>query len=266
MQNHINSDLRCLCRWLRVNKISLNKSKTELLIFKHPNKTINHEFKFKMDGKKLYPSKFVKYLGILIDSNLTFSYHMNSISSKLSRAIGLLSRILHYVTKGIIRSIYFAIFSSILTYASQIWGQIKSRHFTRLVTLQNKAIKIINFANFRDPVMPLYKAMKILKLSDNIRINNYLFVFDDLSGCLPPALKNAFQLSASLHSYVTRNSTHKMVKLPKARTTVYGLKSIKFQACHEWNFFNKHFKDKQLHAKSKLVCKKTLNNYFYESY
>ena len=65
--------------------------------------------------------------------------------------------------------------------------------------------------------------------------------------------KNAFQLSASLHSYVTRNSTHKMVKLPKARTTVYGLKSINFQACHEWNFFNKHFKDKQLHAKSKLV-------------
>ena len=52
MQDHINSDLRCLCRWFRANKISLNKSKTELLIFKHPNKKINHEFKFKMDGKK----------------------------------------------------------------------------------------------------------------------------------------------------------------------------------------------------------------------
>ena len=114
-------------------------------------------------------------------------------------------------------------------------------------------------------VTPLYKAMKIIKLSDNIRINNFLFVFDDFSGLLPPAL-NAFQLSASSYSYLTRSSTHKMVKLPIVRTTVYGLKSIKFQACHEWNFFNKHFKSKLLHSKSKFICKKTLNNFFHDLY
>ena len=92
-----------LCRWLRANKISLNKSKIELLIFKHPNKNMNHEFKFKMDGKKLYPSKYVKYLGVLLDSHLTFSSHMNSISTKLSRTIGQLTKIWHYVTKDILR-------------------------------------------------------------------------------------------------------------------------------------------------------------------
>ena len=106
--------------------------------------------------------------------------------------------------------------------------------------------------------------MKIIKLSDNIRINNFLFVFDDFSGLLPPALQNAFQLSASSYSYLTRSSTHKMVKLPIVRTTVYRLKSIKFQACHEWNFFNKHFKSKLLHSKSKFICKKTLNNFFHD--
>ena len=78
--------------------------------------------------------------------------------------------------------------------------------------------------------------MKIIKLSDNIRINNFEFVFDHFSG-----LQNSFQHSASSYSYVTRSSTHNMVKLPIVRTTVYGLKSIKFQACHEWDFFNKHF-------------------------
>ena len=138
IQDHVNSDLKHLCRWLRANKISLNKSKTELLIFKHPNKKINHEFKFKMNGKKLYPSKYVKYLGVLIDSHLTFSYHMNSISTKLSREIGILSKIRHYVKKDTLRSIYFGIFSSILTYASQIWGQIKSSHFIRLVGYPSK--------------------------------------------------------------------------------------------------------------------------------
>ena len=43
---------------------------------------------------------------------------------------------------------------------------------------QNKAIK--NYKFVRDPVISLYKVMEILNLSDNIRINNFLFVFDDL--------------------------------------------------------------------------------------
>ena len=38
LQKHLNLDLRNLCNWLKANKISLNASKTELLIFRHPNK------------------------------------------------------------------------------------------------------------------------------------------------------------------------------------------------------------------------------------
>ena len=49
------------------NLISLNASKTELLIFRHSNKKINYDFKIIMYGEKLYPSTFVKYLGVLID-------------------------------------------------------------------------------------------------------------------------------------------------------------------------------------------------------
>ena len=120
IQKYINLDLTNLCKSLRANKISLNASNTELLIFRHTNKKINCEFKIKLDGKKLHPSKYGKYLGVLIDSHLNFSHHINSTSTTLSWAIGLLSKIKHYVLKDILRSIYFGIFSSILTYASQI--------------------------------------------------------------------------------------------------------------------------------------------------
>ena len=46
----------------------------------------------------------------LNDSNLNFSYHINSISNKLGRAIGLLDKIPNYVSKETLRSIYFGIF------------------------------------------------------------------------------------------------------------------------------------------------------------
>ena len=263
IQNYINFDLKNLCKWLRANRISLNSSKRFINLNK---KNDYDDFKIKMNGKKLYPSKFVKYLGVLIDAHLNFGIHINSISTKLARATGMLAKIRHYTTKNILRSIYFGIFPSILTYGCQIWGQIKSNHFIRLERLHNKAIRIINFASMGDSVTPLYKVSKILKLSDIIRLLNVLLVFDDVNDKLPPALKNTFHLTANSHYYPTRGSVNLQVSIPSVKTTVCGLKSIIFQSCQDWNCFIKHFRDKALPPKSKNICKKILTDFFLNSY
>ena len=65
LKKHLNFDLRKLVNWLKANIISLNESKTEMFIFRHPNKTLNYELKINLDGKRLYPSKYVKYLEFL---------------------------------------------------------------------------------------------------------------------------------------------------------------------------------------------------------
>ena len=94
IQTQINLDLKYLCKWLNANKISLNASKTEILIFKHHNKPILYrnkpdekllpwDFKIKIDGKKIEPSTRVKYLGILIDSHLNGSFQVDELSAKL---------------------------------------------------------------------------------------------------------------------------------------------------------------------------------------
>ena len=51
---------------------SLNASKPELIIFHHPNKPIEYDVKIEIEGKKLHPSEYVKYLGIIIDSHLNW--------------------------------------------------------------------------------------------------------------------------------------------------------------------------------------------------
>ena len=89
IQDQINLDLKYLCKWLKANQISLNASKTKVLIFRHENKPImyrkNPEDKLsmwnitiKIDGKKIESSTHAKYLGILIDSFLNWtSYPLN---------------------------------------------------------------------------------------------------------------------------------------------------------------------------------------------
>ena len=59
MKKKINIDLKLLCQWLAANKISLNSSKTEYILFRHKLKPINYQLKIKIDGKKLYPSTFI---------------------------------------------------------------------------------------------------------------------------------------------------------------------------------------------------------------
>ena len=152
------------------------------------------------------------------------------------------------------------------TYGCQICPQIKSNHFIRLERLHNKAIKIINLASMRDSITPLYKVSKILKLFDNIRLFNFLLVFDDVNDKLPPALKNTFHLTVNSHYYPTHGSVNLHVSIPSVRTTVYGLKSITFQSCQEWNCFINHFRDKALPSKSKNICKKILTDFLLNSY
>ena len=80
IQRKLNKDLWFLCKWLlRANKISLNASKTELIIIRDPRKRFSSDdLNFKINGKKLLPCKSVKYLGVYIDCHLNWNKHLNN--------------------------------------------------------------------------------------------------------------------------------------------------------------------------------------------
>ena len=107
----INSDLRNLTNWLNANKISLNVSKTELILFKPKMKKLDFDLKLRLNGKRIYPTKSVKYLGIKIDEkNLTWIDHINGITIKLNRASAMLFKVREFVNTKTLKSIYYAIF------------------------------------------------------------------------------------------------------------------------------------------------------------
>ena len=58
-----------------------------MLIFQYHKKAVNYDLKIKIDGKRLIPSKFVKYLGLLLNAHLNWKFHIDTLASKLSRAI-----------------------------------------------------------------------------------------------------------------------------------------------------------------------------------
>ena len=57
-----------------------------MVIFKYKQKKLESDLKIKLCGKRLYPTESVKYLGVKIDTNLTWQHHVNDISIKLKQS------------------------------------------------------------------------------------------------------------------------------------------------------------------------------------
>ena len=237
-QKQINLDLRSLYKWLLANKISLNCSKTELIIFHKARFKQNYDLKIKLNGHKLFPSDSIKYLGVHLDSTLSGKAHCTVLASKLRRANGLLSKIRHYVPKEELTSIYHALFSSHLTYGAQVWGQKRNCQTEIICKLQNRALRTINFTDFTDDPNPLYKQDKILKFHDLVKLKNILFIYDFLHNSLPVCFSESFiKLSNIYRSMNTRKANAGCLLVPKRNSSEYGLHSISHQSILTWNSF-----------------------------
>ena len=74
-----------------------------MIIFKSKQKKSEGDLKIKLCGKRLYPIESVKYLGVKIDTNLSWEYHVNYLSTKVNRANALLFKMKKYVNLKILK-------------------------------------------------------------------------------------------------------------------------------------------------------------------
>ena len=108
IESVINHELELLVQWLRSNKLSLNETKTEFIIFRSPWKHLPREPDIRINNYKLKLRPHIKYLGILIGKVLSWNKQIDDICTKLARANGILSKLRHFVPKKTCVSVYFS--------------------------------------------------------------------------------------------------------------------------------------------------------------
>ena len=233
--SRVNADLRVLVEWLNANKISLNASKTEFLIFRSVRKDLNHVPRLKIAGKIVIPSKSVKYLGVYLDEHLSWKPHVSAIATKLRRANGALSKLRHYVPFKILLNIYHAIFMSHARYACQIWGLSDNSVTHRIQTLQNTALRLMTFSPPRTSATNLYANYKLFKIFDLVKLMNILYVHKFLNQNLPTDILNSLSINKVDHSLGTRSGTKSLLRYQSVNTTFFGLNSLSRLSSHQWN-------------------------------
>ena len=222
--------------------------------------------KIKLNGVRFVPTKTVKYLGIHLDENLSGSVHCNKLIPKLSRANAILSKLRHFLPFRELKSVYHSIFSSHMLFNCQAWGTNNNNNFRKIETLQNNALRIITFSEFRCSASPLYKDLKILKLKDHISLLNCLFVHDQLNNNVPKNFSVFFLSTSNLYARTTRNSSKGKIYVPTFKSNKYGSKSLKHLCISSWNDAIDYFKNTDFNKVNKRDLKMLLTQKFLNSY
>ncbi|GBM35453.1 Retrovirus-related Pol polyprotein from transposon 297 [Araneus ventricosus] len=136
----LQSDLDCLFKWCTVNKLHLNIEKCSILSYTRKSQPLNHVYK--INDLVSSRSDSVTDLGIIFDTKLDFSQHINSMVSKAYRRLGILKRKTKEFSSEIaLKVLYYAHVRSSLEYCSIIWDSIYRNKIEIIERIQNNFLR-----------------------------------------------------------------------------------------------------------------------------
>ena len=102
----LNKKLDRVSSWLKVNKLSLNIKKTHLILFHNKQKLINTKINIKMDNSEIEQVFSTKFLGVIINENVTWSYHIHVLLNKTSKNLGVIRKLSKSLPFDILHTLY----------------------------------------------------------------------------------------------------------------------------------------------------------------
>ena len=142
----MNVELEKISNWFKANKLSLNTDNTKFTLFHKPSQADNLPIKLPdlvIDSSKLEQSSHIKFLGVEIDNNLSWKFHIENLETKIARVIGIMYKVRPILNTYCLKSLYHSLIHSRLSYANIAWGSTNVSKLKKLISLQNHAIRII---------------------------------------------------------------------------------------------------------------------------
>ena len=158
--NDAASDLKNINDWLTENMLVLNHEKTIQLNVK----TDNSNPRFDLNNQYIKVDNTCKYLGVRLDSKLTFKTHISHIAKKVSKQCGIVLKLKLYVPRSKLLNYYNTYVNSIIQYGILIYGCWSYSSLFPIFRLQKKVLKIIHFRRKRYGCNDLFINNTILSL------------------------------------------------------------------------------------------------------
>ena len=254
--HNIEQDVTAISDWCQKNGIKANTDKTKIMIFGSP-KAISKvpAFEVKMNGITLHTAPSYKYLGITLDSQLTYNLHVNKIVSSVSGKLKQFQRMRSFLTVKAAVLVYKSMLLPILEYGDILMSSASAINRRKLQTLQNKGLRCALNKGLETSRSQLHKEadMLNLKLRREQHLMNYMFDWSNDPKMLSKKSNATVQ---------TLSHTKKLLKVRRPKTEKCK-KSLIYKGPVIWNslpadFHNVHSKAAFKHMVANFIGTKTL--------
>ena len=207
----LNIELNKIAKWFDANQLSLNIRKTQYMIFS--NMYCNTSKDVTIKGIKLEQVNLTKFLGVYIDNKLTWKEHIRYTKNKISRCIGILSKVNKVLSKKVKLHLYKTFVQPHLIYCNIVWGCTYKSVLQPLIIAQKRALKMALNLPRETASDVVFSQAAVHDLMSINKIQTAILMYKYSNNLLPNSFVNKFQTNKDYHTYNTRSSTFYHVPL-----------------------------------------------------
>ena len=227
--NIVNSELSKLNTWFKINKLSLNVSKSNFMVFGNRTKLSKPVL---LNGVPLVQVSVTKFLGVHIDSRFVWDKQISMVKRKLYNIINIMYKIKEKVDSDTLITVYNTLMLPHLSYCCEIWGNTYCSRLKDIVILQKRAMRLVGKESYRAHTSPIFRRYNALRFMDLIEFNSCLIMYKASNSMLPVNVQAHFIKNKEIHSYGTRNREKLHVK--NVKSTIKKI-SVNNKGVKLWN-------------------------------
>ena len=241
--------------WYIGNKLCVNSSKSMVMIIGTPHRVKSGggtNLNIKYNGSILEKVELAKYLGVVIDSHLSWDNHVADTCKKVAPKLGLLRRLSSILPKNILLMIYKTYILPLLEYVCTVWGDSSCKNMAKIERMQNWAARIIeknyDYINVRGS--DIAKNLGLPSLKERRDYLKSCLMFKCVNKEAPLYLCDGFTQTHEIASRITRSVNSNKLVVPRPKIDKYK-ESLVYSGATLWNSLDetvrnstniKHFK------------------------
>ena len=219
LESKSNQELRLITEWTIANRLSINVKKTMYMIFQPHKAKHSQEMDICLANTTLKRVEVTKFLGMMVDENLTWKEHVSMIAKKVSKSVGLLCKARKLLSGTDLMPLYYAYIYSYLTYALPVWGNAPKVLIHSVLKSQKRAVRIISCIKRLESITSAFINLKMLQLPDLYKYTVMLFMYKSVHGLMPSQFNGYYVKRNETTTVETRQSQdYNLPKFTKPKT------------------------------------------------
>ncbi len=170
-------------------------------------------------------------LGVTFDSKLSFAIHINRNAIKISKTVGILSRVRHNKPMFCSIILYKRLVESRISYCSCVWGHTYPKHLNRLFVLQKRALKYITYSPKMAHSSPIFKDLNLLTIYQLISYSPLIYIYKSVNPKLGNICNKFFEFAPKSN---LRSNNQFLLSLPLCKF-IYTQNSLLYKGVKLWN-------------------------------